>query len=187
MAGTWEEHLRVAQLHLVPFLAQFALHLITENLDVSRLQFKRIRHDTQTLEGLYADASERWQDENYQAVRRATQVALFADIHFLLIALQQLDLLFKWLEMQLPDEPELEAVRTKHNEMLKDANDFRNDLEHIDTRIRNGVSDLGNLTNGEFTFGGKTFGIGSRLEQQVEEFFEDLLVACETISQRQRD
>lgn len=112
--------------------------------------------------------------------------ALFADIHFLPICLDKLDLYLHMLRKDLPREPELAIVQKRYRRLLKDSTDCTDHVDHIDRRIERRVCDLGNLMDGKFPFDGKTFEIGPSRETEAETFFEDLLRAPESVAQRQR-
>ena len=177
----------MAQVHIEPPPAKIALFLVKLEMDKARLQFQRLRHDSQDLDSLLHGTSERaelWMSEDYQRRRMESMVALFADIHFLLICLDKLDLLVKMLARLLPMAEEIAGVRKKYAVILREYSTFRNHLEHIDERVERGISDLGNLNNGSFTFDGRLFDVGPSREREVEEIFEAILHALETISNR---
>jgi len=180
--------LRVATIWLEPHLANVALLFLKTEVDKARLQFKRIREDERQLQSLHAPpmATRRWMDEGYQKERHEVMTALFADIHFLLVCLDKLDLYLRMLRKYLPKEQEIAAVQKRYKRLLKEADDFRNHLEHMDKRIEEGVSDLGNLIDSMFSFGGRTFEIGPSREAEVQAFYEDLLRAAEAVARRQR-
>ena len=58
-------------------------------MDKIRLQFSRIKQDDVKMKELDEPdtAKVRWMDADYQKQRHEANVALFADIHFLLISL----------------------------------------------------------------------------------------------------
>lgn len=181
-------------MRLEPGQALTALLMMKTEIDKIRLQFQRIREDDSLIRSLVHPhiLREDWFDEETRIKIRSDQeksqkalTALFADIHYLLIGLARLDLFLRWLEKLLPSEPELRDVRGKFARLLKDSNDFRNHLEHINERIARGVSDLGNLSGTLFTFDGKQFDVGPALQAEVEAFFEALISGCEAISARQ--
>lgn len=87
-----------------------------------------------------------WQDPGFQEKREEAMesfhhnnVALFADVHFLLICLDKIDRLSKMLADRLGAK--IDRIRQDYSRSLKNYNDFRNHLEHIDDRIKNGVTD----------------------------------------------
>ena len=169
-------------------------------MEKTRLQFERIRADERALQyslrrmtELEKVSDERWMDDDYQDERykffkasHEANVTLFADIHYLLVTLEKLETFFRLLEAKLSAESELKAVRANYDSLLRDSNEFRNFVEHIDKELRRGTSDLGNLAGTLFTFNGRTFDIGPKRQREVESFFSDLVTACEAIAGRQR-
>ena len=158
------------------------LFLLKNELDKIRLQFSRIKQDDLRIQELHTPEirETRWFDEDYQKQRHETQVALFADIHFLLISLTNFAKIFhKLLKPQLPTNKEISAIDTKcYKTTFQEYTNFRNNLEHIYQKVGN-VGDLGNLANGKFTFGGETFDIGCKRETEIETIFSEILSALD--------
>jgi len=171
-------------------LAQAAVWLSLDTMDKIRLQFRRIRADVAEWHGLTFHDDSIGTPEWYKNRTDWTGAlnSLYADIHFLLISLRHLDHAFRMLRRHLPQEPELEAVRAKHNQFLRYVGGIRNHLEHIDERLEAGVSDFGsvNIEGTTFEFDDDRIEIGPKQEARAEEFFRDLLSACRAIADRQR-
>lgn len=87
---------------------------------------------------------------------------LFVDIHFYFSSGALIDSALKKLQKDLADK-ELDEIVNKYQKQLKDLNDARNHIEHLDERIDR-VSDLGNLINGRYRFDGKFYDL----------YFEDM-------------
>jgi hypothetical protein len=145
-----------------------SLVLLKNAVDNARMQFRRIENDAQAL---------------YAALKggalqtRPSTTPLFGDIHFLLISLDKIDMLLKLMIRYLPTNQSLKTIQSQHQKALKDYNDFRNQLEHIDNYVKQGTQDLGNLNNGIYTFDGKSFDLGTNTESEVEAIFSEILKA----------
>jgi len=130
------------------------------------MQFQRIKTDAQSLQTpSKGGATNAWEGT----------IALFGDIHFLLILLDKIDSLLKLMIQYLPGKQSLKDVKARHQVSLKNYNDFRNHLEHIDDRIKKGVRDLGNLGDSTYTFDGERFDLGPATEKEVEDIFSEIL------------
>ena len=173
-----------------------ALLFLWEGVEDARLQFGRIREDRKAfmqareeLDRLSSEARVSRQDLASQEKREEAMEsfhhnnqALFADVHFLLISLDKIDLFSKMLTDCLGGKTN--RIRQDYSRSLKEYNDFRNHLEHVDQRIKNGVTDLdlGSLVGDRFRFKGKPFDIGPAREREVEGIFSEILAACEATS-----
>jgi len=174
---------------LQPAQARIGLILLEIEVRKARLQFVRIRQDVTKIEALFRalenEALSIIKGSGSPAASISQQkdvepgLALFADVHFLLNCLDKVDILIRMLESLLPTNQKLMLVRASHANTLKEWNDFRNHLEHIDERVRRGVSDLGNLGNDLFTFDGKALDIGPACQKEFGDIFSETLTALE--------
>jgi len=163
--------------------------LLETEVRKARLQFVRIRQDVAEIKAHFSALENealsiikgRGSPATFTSQQKDAELstALFADVHFLLNCLDKVDPLIRMLERLLPNNQKLMLVHTNHDKTLKEWNDFRNHLEHIDERVRDGVSDLGNLAGSLFTFNGKTLDIGPACQKELEEIFSETLTALE--------
>lgn len=184
---------------LDPPQATTALLLLDREMEKAHLQFGRIRESREAiaqnmrilgeLARVSTEKSEIWFDQEFQERRERAMssshklsITLFADIHFLMICLDKIELLIRMLEKHLGSNSEIASIRQQHSTSLKDYNDFRNHLEHIDERVERGISDLGNLSGDAFTFDGRYFDIGPQRERELEQIYGEVVKACEAIS-----
>lgn len=116
---------------------------------------------------------------------REATLKLFADIHYLLISLKGIDSLLISLEKLFAGYPEIEYVRNKHRKCLADYDTFRNHLEHISERVKDGYTDLGTVIEDKFTFNNDEFEIGVNREKEVETLCGDIRTALFSIVQKQ--
>lgn len=192
----------VAGIWIKPIKARIILSMLEAQVEVARLQFERIHQDSTKLQEEMrqlaeaervvgrAERGDSLPDEfetgsDRIGETRSPQTALFADIHFLLICLDKIDLFLRRLEEYLPDVQEFHLVRERHRGSLREYNDFRNHLEHIDDRLEKGVTDLGNLGGTTFSFDDKSFEVGEAQRRKMEEIFNDILWTARTVSVRQ--
>jgi hypothetical protein len=162
---------------------------LAQSIDVTRLQFKRLRNDLSEYNGLSRnDATVRVfgdhaKDENLSKSREI-RTALFADVHFLLISLHETDKMVSKLKTLFPREAELANMTNRHRPLLKRCTEFRTHMEHFDEK--NGVEDFGQLVENIYKFHGKTLDLGPEFERTAELFFCDLMSAWTKMSDRQR-
>jgi hypothetical protein len=183
------ERTRKTLIHLKSPVARIALLLLENEVERARLQFRRIRKNSGVIDTymrllaekgvMVAHGIDPQSAPDHEREMNEAQLALFADIHFLLICLDKVDLMLKTLERNLPDNQALKFVRQGHATALRNYNDFRNHLEHIDDRLKRNVSDLGNFGNNIFTFDEKDFNVGLACEKELEEIFNEALRALE--------
>jgi hypothetical protein len=192
IAGTgidMDQRIPLILMHLKPPPARIAFLLFEGQVGKARLQFTRIREDKGRIREhdrilaeharLVAEGRDPMSLPVSNQEMSEAMTALFADIHFLLICLSAVDHLLRTLERLLPKNQELLLVRRRHAGSLKKWSDFRNHLEHIDDRVRRGVSDLGNLGNNIFTFDGQSLGVGPDCEKEIEDILDETLTALE--------
>jgi hypothetical protein len=170
-------------------IARAGLLLLRGELEKAQLQFRRIREDCGKLHAysrllseagrLIAEGADPFSLPDHGTEMAEAQTALFADVHFLLICLDKVDKLLRTLQKTLPENHALSEVVRRHSKSLEDYSDFRNHLEHIDDRLRKGVTDLGNMGNYLFTFDDKTFDVGLSCEKEVNSIFNETLQALE--------
>jgi excisionase family DNA binding protein len=110
-------------------------------------------------------------NNNYWQIPQKT---LFIDIHFYFVAGALLDLSINKLQKDL-DINEIKIIVAKYGSSLKDLNDARNDLEHIDERIER-VSDLGNMSNGIYHFNGRNYALHFEKIEELRIEICDLLI-----------
>jgi hypothetical protein len=163
-----------------------ALSLMLAQLENIRLQYGRLGEDDNKLTTLIATVTSQNAPANPEQERALLegQVALAADVHYLLISVRSVNLLLWRLQRYLPEEPELKEIRTRYKSVLSEANRFRNNLEHIDEALDRGVTEFGSLSGTLFTFDGETIDIGGALRSKIERMFREVLTACETIAER---
>ena len=172
-----------------PSEADALMAQLAQSIDVTRLQFKRLRNDLQEYNGLLRhDATVRVfgdhaKDENLSKSREI-RTALFADVRFLLISVHEAEKMVSGLKGLFPREADLANLTNKHRSLLKRCTEFRTHLEHFDKN--NGVEDFGKLAENMYIFHGKTLDLGPEFERAVESFFCDLMSAWTKMSDRQR-
>lgn len=94
---------------------------------------------------------------------------LFADIHFILIAISNIRKGLKSLKFTLKTDQKLNALYKRFNPNLEHLDDFRDHLEHVYDGRLDGLGKrrqplhnpgmLGNLTNDVYDFGGEQFNL----------------------------
>lgn len=162
--------------------------MMNKSIDVSRLQFKRVRKDLDEFHQLAgSEASVRVfdgtaSDEN-TSQSRDIRTALFADVHFLLISMHETEQLFARFKKLYPLESDLSNLHNRHRPMMRRCSEFRNHMEHVDGRE---TEDLGKLKETLFSLRGKTIDLGPAFERDAEALFADLVAAWARISERQR-
>jgi len=160
-----------------------------QTIDVARLQFKRLRKDLKEYRHLPpGDCSVRIfgthpHEENLTRTREI-RTALFADVYFLMISLQETEKAISRMDNLFPNEADLAKLRNKHRPLLKRCKEFRTHLEHFDGN--NGSEDFGHLDKDIFSFHGKSFDLGAQFEDSTEKLFYDLMSAWTLMSDRQR-
>lgn len=100
-----------------------------------------------------------------------TMTTLFSDIHHYFICWEEVNKLIKYL---IEVQPIFEFTEAQYLELKKHC-DFRNHLEHITERIKRGVSDLGNLSNNEFSFDGESVDISLTDLEKLKELYKNTL------------
>src|SRR5512136_1657873 len=142
-----------------------------QTIDVARLQFKRLRRDLRDYSHMPPrDASVRIfgthpHEENLTRTREI-RTALFADVYFLMISLQETEKAISRMGSVFPNEADLVKLRNKHRPLLKMCKEFRAHLERFDGS--NGSEDFGQLDKQVFTFHGKSFDLGAQFEDSTE-------------------
>jgi len=160
-----------------------------QTIDVARLQFKRLRKDLKDSRNLPpGDSPVRFfsgqpHEENLTRVREV-RTALFADVYFLLVSLQETEKALSRMNNLFPNEADLAKLRNKYRPLLKRCKEFRVHLEHFDGN--NGSEDFGILQKDVFSFHGKSIELGSQFEDSTEKLFYDLMSAWTLMSDRQR-
>lgn len=147
-------------------------------MDLVRLQIRRIRDDSASYNNAVASGKEK---ETADARR-----LLFADIHYLLITLHNVEQLFSRLKRLAPHETELTDLRNKYRQWLKRCAEFRTSIDLNETRLSATVIDGGRLEGGQFLLNGQKLNVSSELEAEVEAFLRDLAAAWAKVSERQR-
>lgn len=152
--------------------------LMAQTMDLVRFQMRRIKKDI----GQYQETLTREkQDEVTDSCR-----SLFADVHYMLISLHNVEQLFSRLNKLAPHEVELTNVRNRYRKWLRKCSDFRTSIDVNETRLQSRMIDCGRLEGGQFCLNGLKLDISPLLENEVEAYFRDLATAWATISDRQK-
>jgi hypothetical protein len=166
--------------------AQTALLIMGREMRIARAQFDRIESNRVKLEsltppgpGLMIPATRLTQEEFYESLSM-----LFGDIHFLLVSMAGISRLYDLMKNDLKGESEFESIGRKHREMFRKARVFRNHLEHIDDRVREGIKGLGDCRETLFSFDGKSFDFGPQLREELEEFHTEVKAAYNAYRKR---
>ena len=162
---------------------------MAQSIDVARLQFKRLRKDISDYSTLPRhDASVRVYGDHLKdedlSKSRELRTSLFADVHFLLISMNEADKLLAKLKGLFPHEADLANLRNKHRPLLKRCAEFRLHMEHFDKD--NGVEDFGSISDTTFKFHGRGLDLSPDFEKGAESFFCDLMSVWTRMSDRQR-
>ena len=162
--------------------------MMNKSIDVTRLQFKRLRMDLNDYHHLAGfEASVRIFDggvENEKMSQsKEIRTALFADVHFLLISMHETEQLLSKLKRLIPFETELSNLHNKHRKMMRRCSEFRVHMEHVDGKE---TEDLGKLAETIFTLRGKDIDLGPDFEKGAEALFSDLLSSWSRICDRQK-
>lgn len=158
-------------------------------IDVARLQFKRLRRDLRDYRHMPPKgASVRIfgthpHEENLTRTREI-RTALWADVYFLMISMQEAEKAIARMGNLFPFEADLTKLRNKHRPLLKMCKEFRTHLERFDGN--NGSEDFGQLEKCVFSFHGKSIDLGPHFEDSTEKLFFDLMSAWTLMSDRQR-
>jgi len=168
--------------------AEALMTMMNKSIDVTRLQFKRVRKDLDEFhQHAGSEASVRVFDGNVgnenMSQSREIRTALFADIHFLLISMHETEQLFTRLKKIFPLESDLSNLHNRYRPMMRRCSEFRAHMEHVDGKE---TEDLGKLTETVFTLRGKAMDLGPAFERDAEALFSDLVSAWARISERQR-
>lgn len=167
--------------------AMRSLRLMNHAMVEIRLQFQRLNEEIRPhLEQLDRHTA----GELDEKMHPVNQSKLFADLHFLLVALKRLKLSFEKgvLESSVGNEPEIVKLKKKHFALLREINHFRNCLEHIEKEATAGNPDLGqiNLRSRIFIFKGRELDFGPKLEMAVEAFYKAVDAAVIGILDRRK-
>ena len=162
--------------------------MMNKSIDVTRLQFKRVRKDLDEFHQLAgSEASVRVFDGKLgnENMSQSSEIrtALFADVHFLLISIHETEQLFARLKKIYPLEADLSNLHNRHRPMMRRCTEFRTHMEHVDGKE---TEDLGRLRETVFSLRGKAIDLGPAFERDAEALFADLVNAWARISERQR-
>jgi hypothetical protein len=152
--------------------------LMKQTMDLVRIQMKRVKNDA----SLYNDALAKGRDAEVSESRRF----LFADVHYLLISLHNVEQLFSRLKRLAPHETELTDVRNRYRKWLRRCGEFRTSIDLNETKLSARVIDGGRLEGNQFCLNGQRMDISSGLENEIESFFKDLSSAWDKVSDRQK-
>jgi len=152
--------------------------LLTQTIDIARLQLRRIREDMNAINKTSSSG-------NGDDIREA-RTSLFADVHYMLISLHHVEQLLSRLKKLLPHEAELADIRNRYRQWLKKCNEFRDNIEHLDGRIAKNLLELAGIEGCSFALDGWRLEIGPSQEQTAEAFFNDVSNAWAKISDRQK-
>jgi len=168
--------------------AEAIVAMMNKSIDVTRLQFKRVRKDLDEFHQLAgSEASVRVFDGNVgsenMSQSREIRTSLFADVHFLLISMHETEQLFSRLKKLFPHETDLSNLHNRYRPMMRRCSEFRLHMEHVDGKE---TEDLGKLAETLYTLRGKGIDLGPALEKDIEALFSDLVAVWARISERQR-
>ena len=168
--------------------AEALMAMMNKSIDVARLQFKRLRKDLDDYHRLAgSEASVRVFEGNVgnenMSQSREIRTALFADVHFLLISLHEMEQLFSRLKKLFPLETDFANLHNRYRPMMRRCTEFRLHMEHVNGKE---TEDHGKLAETMFTLRGKGIDLGPALEKDIEALFCDLVSAWARISERQR-
>ena len=152
--------------------------MLMQTMDLVRLQMRRIKKDVEFHEEILAAGR---QDQQVDST-----TSLFADVHYLLISLHNVEQLFSRLKKLTPHEVELTDVRNKYRKWLGKCNEFRGRMDHSDSRNPMHPIDSGRLDGHAFCIDGVKIDIGPVQEKEIENMFNDLTTAWAKISDRQK-
>lgn len=107
-------------------------------------------------------------------VDQTLMLTLFLDIHFYFICYDKAQNLLEHLS-KTDGDPQLDNLWKTLKPKFKPFNDARNHFEHIESRIERNLSDLGNLENDTFTFGGERFDICASGVQILTDAYEQVV------------
>lgn len=162
--------------------------MMNKSIDIARLQFKRLRNDLDEYHRLAgSEASVRVFDGGVEGEKmsqsREIRIALFADVHFLLMSMHETEQLLGKLKKLFPHETELSNLRNRHRPMMRRCSEFRTHMEHVDGKE---TEDMGKLAENLYTLRGKGIDLGPGFEKDVEALFSELVSIWARISERQR-
>ncbi|MFA4843521.1 MAG: hypothetical protein WC632_01055 [Candidatus Margulisiibacteriota bacterium] len=86
---------------------------------------------------------------------------MFLDVHYYFICGDKVDKLFQ-LFCSYEEDPLLRPLKRQYLRKLKIFKEARDMIEHIDKNVKNNCTDLGNIINDTYTFGGKKFDISKK-------------------------
>jgi hypothetical protein len=118
---------------------------LAKSIDISRLQFTRVRKDLADYHSMKKpDATVRifgdhGNDENFTRSREI-RTALYADVYFLMTSMYETDKVITKLKGLFPQEADLANLRNRHRPLLKRCSEFKAHMEHFDRN--NGVEDF---------------------------------------------
>ena len=162
--------------------------MMNKSIDVTRLQFKRVRKDLDEFHQLAgSEASVRVFDGNVgnENMSKSSEMrtALFADVHFLLISMHEMEQLFARLKKLYPLETDLSNLHNRYRPMMRRCSEFRAHMEYVDGKE---TEDLGKPKEAVFSLRGKAIDLGPAFERDAEALFADLVSVWARISERQR-
>jgi len=160
-----------SHVNVEPFKAHIYLMMIEKAVNKAIIQHERIAHEDLSLRKIRKPGPK---------MKRAI-TTIFSDIHYYLICWAEVDKLYHTLRKV---QPIFKEVSKNYLEDLAEHRKYRNHLEHVDDRIERGVSDLGNLSKGKFTFDGKQLDISDSDLQKLKRFYGELInIACNNFDQ----
>jgi len=168
--------------------AEAIMAMMNKSIDVTRLQFTRLRMDLNEYHHLAgSEASVQVFDggvENEKMSQsKEIRTALFADVHFLLISMHETEQLLSKLKRLFPIETDFSNLHNRHRTMMRRCSEFRVHMEHLDGKE---TEDLGKLAETIFTLRGKAIDLGPDFEKGAEALFSDLLSSWSRICDRQK-
>ncbi len=145
------------------FKTSVALLIFEKYANATEIQFERIQQDKKALPGPGPGADTK------------LMITLFSDIHFYFVCIDKVQNLLEAIAKS-DGEPSFIELWSRYQSIFKPYNDARNHLEHIEDRIKEKkyLSDLGNLHNNTYTFGGEPFDISRKGLDTVIESYNDV-------------
>lgn len=157
-------------LNIEPSKANLYMLMIETSVNKAIIQHRRITNEYSLLKNIKRPGSR----------HRRIMTTIFSDIHHYLICWAEISRLYNTLRAIQP----IFIIPENQMKDLKEHRNYRNHLEHIDERIERGISDLGNLSDGKYTFDGKELDISNRELQRLKQFYRELIkIACDNFDQ----
>jgi len=196
--GEW---LTVLDYSIEPPEIRATLVHIKQQVEIARLQFRRITEDGNHMKYLGKKSLEysnlQWhmkgaeQEETWKkalALTRELQESLgvlFADRQFLIIILARVYRLLRSLKCNLSGNRDVARIWKNYSKWLRDYDEYRGEMEHIEDKIyMKGKLDLGSYVvymGYEFNINRNPVDVSETTRQKLEAFFSELLKAVKNM------